>query len=118
MREIKFRIWDGEGMITTDGNYHFDDYNGLVFHSEYGGVRIDVKLMQYTGLKDKNGKEIYEGDIITDGQGDKRTIVFRNGWFCAEYPSGQLYMPSEMYREIIGNIYENPDLLSTQPSQE
>ncbi|MDK4524971.1 YopX family protein [Fusobacterium necrophorum] len=79
-----------------------------------------VKLMQYTGLKDKNGKEIYEGDIVVwiDSGGNKRQnkVFFKQGAFricnlCFEISEyGEL--------EVIGNVYENPELLKEEKEDE
>ncbi len=63
MREIKFRAWDKvEKQMITKNFGNFINFNGTVFHN--GMKQGDWTLMQYTGLKDKNGKEIYEGDIV------------------------------------------------------
>ena len=135
MREIKFRVWDGEEMwnpetLTPDDEYTtvkffnhpyrlkwglFDGlYQNRITSSQYG------KLMQYTGLKDKNGKEIYEGDILKGyGKEIKYFIVsFRNGSFELNHYFGRWGLLSRMLDsdmhdmppEIIGNIYENPGL--------
>ena len=150
MREIKFRAWDGEKMwyipelaeieFNIDGSLEVcvwckDDE----LHHSYGrptkiGCTHEncnlkeflgtIYVMQFTGLKDKNEKEIYEGDIVTDHKqnkgGDNRTISWDTknaGWFpfsqCSD-PYIGLECGNELRVEdceIIGNIYENPELL-------
>jgi uncharacterized phage protein (TIGR01671 family) len=86
-------------------------------------LMTDIALMQYTGLKDKNGREIYEGDIIRehaideDGQHLISSVVFFDGAFCTDdgeylYDAIMSLDRDENHSEIIGNIYENPDLIS------
>jgi len=119
MREIKFRAWDKE---TTKMIYNAE--MGFNMGSCFGDILDEVDkgkiiLMQYTGLKDKNGKEIYEGDILIHaewkvvvGWNKKRAsfkLVARDGIVDAEDIS-----MSQKYIEIIGNIYENPELMESK----
>lgn len=120
MREIKFRAWDkmlnkffDEGWsLSMDGKCWYDENE-----KEYN-VDEDFIIMQYTGLKDKNGKEIYEGDIAhTNSKYKNKTewtgIVKWSNEHCGfivELENGKHWMPiSEA--EVIGNIYENTELL-------
>ena len=70
-------------------------------------------IMQFTGLLDKNGKEIYEGDVVYDPSeyGGKKTVVWNSGLCCFEFDSALGYPLSSASKcEVIGNIYENPNL--------
>lgn len=112
MREIKFRSW-----LKFKGKmlYDFDVlYNGKVSETS---KRV---LMQYTGLKDKNGKEIYEGDIICYNRGqtesrEKMTVMWMDaGFVLSAYKEDWSYYLSDcipVTLEVIGNIYENQELL-------
>lgn len=104
-REIKFRAWDG-GMfynIVIDGDVWTND---LVSDNWHNG-----NVMQYTGLKDKNGKEIYEGDIVDYGCDRFMPVEFINGTFCI---CKNTAMPTLMtLYPVIGNIYETPELLKS-----
>ena len=105
MREIKFRVWDGTHMRSWD-----DIMNTLGFHHWLFGQRLDITLMQYTGLKDKNGTEIYEGDILQSNGWRNREVIWSD-----EIGGFVLGNMAEFYRaehmEVIGNIYVNPELL-------
>ena len=122
MREIKFRAWDiNEKKMRYMGDSYVGDFHCFWrWHSRYAS-----ELMQYTGLKDKNGKEIYEGDILLIN-GKKGVVGFRDGSFISlydweelkgTYVNGSMWKGKELIttfdsnREVIGNIYKNPELL-------
>ncbi len=114
-REIKFRFWCGGEILP--------DYQ-LLSHKEHGIQTINGILdgivrwhvMQYTGLKDKHGKEIYEGDIVTLSYDTNAlgTIEWaeEHGGFSIDWGSEVVYTLDVVGLKIIGNIYENPELLN------
>jgi uncharacterized phage protein (TIGR01671 family) len=139
MREIKFRAWHKEFKTM----YWFDVINGMkhgigsgyipmapwgfpITISQYKDNLVPVdpmecELMQYTGLKDKNGKEIYEGDIIRSFFSDGQECIHKIGYESAEgrftaswklisCGINQAWI-NEFEKEVIGNIYENPELV-------
>jgi len=117
MREIKFRAWNIQNERVVYEPYRFELYNGKyrfteTWQDEEDGIFRDCEIMQYTGLKDKNGKEIYEGDILQFYKNHKDNKAEKIIKEVVEW-SGQGWQPYDMTTEseIIGNIYENPELL-------
>jgi uncharacterized phage protein (TIGR01671 family) len=129
MREIKFRAWDNTNKdIGGQVMYDWDRLNAL----DADGVLSLVDLlvngwdkqgipMQYTGLRDKNGKEIYEGDILKHEYPEVSLlkVVYNRGGFNIvgihlKEPMSELLNPDNslyIQSEIVGNIYENPELV-------
>ena len=131
-REIKFRVWsksqqymDFPTSITIDDSGHVEGVRG--YGDEY--PYTDIELMQYTGLRDKNGREICESDIVRVWDNGTAVVKFdesldRGQWMCefipddhnAETWSAPLFdwldgnVDGSVF-EILGNIYEHPELL-------
>lgn len=108
MREIKFKAWDGLDMMTAYGIHNDNiimDFGGqlITASTEHG-----IILLQYSGLKDKNNKEIYEGDIIRFISFDKEYTLE-----CPNLSHFHFWQETKDNKtaEVIGNIYENPELL-------
>ena len=120
MREIKFRAWDRRDWQQ--------DRHSMVYYANFlafpGDIDSGYDLMQYTGLKDKNGVEIYEGDILVRRYApiylvdeEERNYIGRVYWDVERASFGwkdendytSFIKPSES--EVIGNIYENAELL-------
>ena len=129
MRDIKFRCWDTENkeMLEVQELDYEDSYNGqpmirTTMYSDYFDTE-DMILMQYVGLKDKNGKEIYEGDIVKFRFKDDREefpdligyIEYQTTFTAFRIMSNQgsfkIDITEIKFIEVIGNIYENPKLL-------
>ena len=119
MREIKFRAWDTEDKRwVKEFNIHHDgDLTEIrMYVGDVPVIASNVcgryKILQFTGLKDKNGKEIYEGDILMhpDKRRKYKSIVKYRTTCCEEYGDWIGYEFDERL-EIVGNIYENPKLM-------
>lgn len=109
MREIKFKCWD-------NANKRFV-YNLLYRIDSNGDLPESHTLCQFTGLKDKNGVEIYEGDIAKDNGGFIYKVIWRKkkarfAYKCNEGSKTNMNQKEDAkIIEVIGNIYENPKLL-------
>lgn len=138
MREIKFRAYiNGSGkprMIKWDDIDAIEWCNDKLWYKTGKYTLLgNLTLLQYTGLKDKNGEDIYEGDILRihdadkdDGMGERYdycTVEFQNGAFKVEYNFGDydmsaigwaidIWRMSDITCEVIGNFYENPELMT------
>lgn len=138
MREIKFRAWDKEKQfmftpteieITQGENFtKWDEWRPMAWRDELpeegsGGIGRAIgdecELMQYTGLKDKSGKEVYEGDILKEKDIITEVVFHDYQWKekLISSPRNHLknYFPFRdtlpFTAEVLGNIYENPELL-------
>ena len=119
MRKLKFRCWDTSQNklrydVTGFEHYNDNEMSGIFLNGDYFEIATNP-TMQFTGILDKNGKEIYEGDIL---QIDSVCFVKWNDnmatydcRFNGETKSLDYILSSRCDIEIIGNIYENPTLL-------
>lgn len=140
MREIKFRAWEKEQniMLYSDEKLPWDVWfslnNGIVqcfinytycdsFSDDYDDWQPLDNIMQYTGLKDKNGKEIYEEDIVNCLECECCGYICWNeseaGFYFNVLLEDGAYEEEHLYdyidaMEVIGNIYENPELLEVE----
>jgi uncharacterized phage protein (TIGR01671 family) len=142
MREIKFRAWDKktESMVEVMNLDYFTNsgctkkspshlyvheysisFNGETDSLQYDDISDRFELMQYTGLNDKNGKEIYEWDILQwkfNNEDRLYKVLWDNGcgrWLVENINDTKdiTHILHDSFTEIVGNIYENPELLKS-----
>lgn len=105
MTKIKFRMWDKitKEMTLNDSFYELQKWNRTEKELE------NFEIQQFTGLLDRNGKEIYEGDILKFGK-EIHQVEFSNE--CVGFKPFNLFGTQFNYYEVIGNIYEHSNLLN------
>lgn len=122
MREIKFRAWDREFMIEWENMKSVSLHElseSIIIDAPGEGDQLDIVAMQYTGLKDKNDKEIYEGDIVEYWYSNRngawkyrkevKYIICCYG--VTTYNGFTIISDINRKCKVIGNIHENPELL-------
>lgn len=122
-REIKFRAWDNVDKmmyVNLQNGIHFEDGSVYAFQDFIDNKGYhEFNLMQFTGLQDKNGKDIYEGDLISEEGSKPYEVVWQYHsvqWIMQYTGEGRTYRHmaydyAQQQYEVIGNIYENPELL-------
>lgn len=130
-RPIEFRVWNKKEKYMSHGfgSNYFDGCNGQIYtKSEHMNITDRYEIMQYTGLTDKNGKKVFEGDIICQNDSSKKRYSVVE--FCSHLKSASRDSPSTFntgyyactqggyklgFQEgftVEGNVYENPELLN------
>ena len=115
MREIKFRVYN---VVSKKFIYIPNRERALHLELELMGNLFTYNLQQFTGLKDKNGKEIYEGDILRFLSLNYQVSWEGSGWSAAcpyyskhHFPRFEYFNREAGMSEVVGNIFENPELL-------
>lgn len=134
-RELRFRVWDKEygdwiledDIAISNGGILIYGHGGIIGGWHIPSDQDNLIIQQYTGLKDKNGKEIFEGDIIKEIWNENQPYGYNpdeireeENIFIVKYSPPSFDFPKirheqivieDYSREIIGNIFENPELL-------
>ena len=112
MREIKFRARNANVPPTFIYGYYVVENGECSIVNGYGKFPIKCNTVeQYTGIKDKYGKEIYEGDIVEFDDSEIYYVSFSNGTFTLEPHKMCICNENVSNLRVIGNIYENPELV-------
>ena len=128
MRELKFRAWDKrlkkwamDNVVSVQNSLKDRITIGCELDTNIPEVDEEeqIHVMQYTGLKDKHGKDIFEGDLLNMPNDDFEPleVFFENGEFRVRHCTGNGYLSGDglyvysLEGELVGNIYENPELL-------
>ena len=114
MKEIKFRDWD-----NNEKKFYYFDLEKDEYPDSFWALHSAKPLSQFTGLLDKNGKKIWEGDIIIDKfRKEKGEVIWHGVSQIVKFPLGDIkkahtlqYLHRLFEPEVIGNIYEKPELL-------
>lgn len=117
-RELKFRAWDKENKIMHQPVSLLSNWDGNTM--SYKGETNQFIYMPYIGLKDRNGKEIYLGDVVfeEDGEFSKTVEICESeepesiGYFAKDIYTDDSFANSEVDGVVLGNIYANPELLT------
>lgn len=129
MRELRFRAWVYHGENLEKPHYSRDYYSLDRFFEDHDENDIDQCIEQYTGLKDKNSKEIYEGDIVQIDSMDELRVGYvelvadQYCIVCGEEDGHKIvaefyyYSKPEENCEVIGNIHDNPELLEREDAK-
>ena len=124
MREIKFRVWDTDkqrfiwtGFANFISETHQDKpqdvrQGRMVLNADYSGMGTRCVFQEFSGIQDKNGNEIYEGDYIKLANGEIVRVHFMYGSFVGVRKNGTTSCSAFywIYSEITGNTYETPEL--------
>lgn len=125
MKKIKYRAWEKESKkwLTQSVSVYLAN-DGYAFVINGGKIeKIEVEICMFTGLLDRNGKEIYEGDLIQQHQGKDYSIQYYVGWresrcgFWLYDLDKTPHLDLTDFREnlkVIGNIFENPEMMTTE----